>query len=65
MKLDEIVPRLQAWSRDAYGDGAQIDAAGFLGGHSGLTIGFDVVLPDADAAILEKMRKLKYGTSRL
>jgi aminoglycoside phosphotransferase (APT) family kinase protein len=49
VKLDEIVSRLQAWSRDAYGAGAQIDAARFLGGHSGLTIGFDVILPDGGA----------------
>jgi aminoglycoside phosphotransferase (APT) family kinase protein len=48
VKLDEILPRLQEWSREFYCDGAQIAAAEFLGGHSGLTIGFDVILPDRD-----------------
>lgn len=49
MKLDEIAPQLQAWSRATYGDAARVVDARFLGGHSGVTIGFDLVLPGRDA----------------
>jgi aminoglycoside phosphotransferase (APT) family kinase protein len=49
VKLDDIVPQLQRWTRASYGEHAHTEGARFLGGHSGVTIGFDVVLPDRDA----------------
>lgn len=36
--------RLEAWSRTVHGDAARVRDARSLGGHSGVTIGFDVVV---------------------
>jgi aminoglycoside phosphotransferase (APT) family kinase protein len=41
----ELAPKLQAWSRVMYGSEARVGHVGSLGGHSGVTIGFDVLVP--------------------
>ncbi|TXL77210.1 phosphotransferase family protein [Vineibacter terrae] len=37
-----MLPRLGAWSRQTYGAGAVVESVRSLGGHSAVTIGFDV-----------------------
>lgn len=47
--ISELTPRLEAWGRTAYGDAARVDNLRSLGGHSGVTVGFDVRVSDAPA----------------
>jgi aminoglycoside phosphotransferase (APT) family kinase protein len=42
--LDQILPQLETWALDTHGADARIHGARFLGGHSGVTVGFDVRL---------------------
>lgn len=43
--ITQLAARLQAWARQQYGSDARVDGVRSLGGHSGVTIGFDVALP--------------------
>ncbi|GGC77235.1 phosphotransferase family protein [Chelatococcus reniformis] len=43
MTADELAPRLLTWARSHYGGGVHVDHVRSLGGHSGVTIGFDVL----------------------
>lgn len=44
MTLVELTPLLEDWSRIVFGTGARVDNVRSLGGHSGVTIGFDVLV---------------------
>ncbi len=41
---DELAPRLEIWSRSVHGPAAHVGDVRSLGGHSGVTIGFDVIV---------------------
>lgn len=41
---DELAPRLDKWSRSVHGSAACVKNVRSLGGHSGVTIGFDVIV---------------------
>jgi aminoglycoside phosphotransferase (APT) family kinase protein len=42
--VHDMEPRIAAWSRATHGERAGVSGARSLGGHSGVTIGFDVVV---------------------
>jgi aminoglycoside phosphotransferase (APT) family kinase protein len=44
--VDELNPQLETWSRTVHGAQARVANAGSLGGHSGVTVGFDVFVSD-------------------
>ncbi|WP_291829656.1 phosphotransferase family protein, partial [Bosea sp. (in: a-proteobacteria)] len=42
-RLAQLTPQLAAWSRSVYGSGADVAGVRSLGGHSAITVGFDVM----------------------
>jgi aminoglycoside phosphotransferase (APT) family kinase protein len=53
--ISELTPRLLAFSRASYGPAADVANVRSLGGHSGVTVGFDVIVADqlADELVLK------------
>lgn len=47
--MDEIAQRLQQWAQAQFGAGAQVRGVKSLGGHSQVTVGFEVEAPDHPA----------------
>lgn len=43
--IEDIAPRLHEWARRQFGDGASVSGVKSLGGHSQITIGFEVTAP--------------------